>query len=410
MNECESSIPRLPFAALLLAAAVCLSSAATAQESWAVRCNGLPGNADRGMVEFCAGIAAMSGNNGESTQDPQAALQHYRNAADLGFAEAQATLGRIYERGFQDIAPDPAQAAQWYAKAAAQGHAGAELNLGNLYAKGAGVPKDPAKARQLIQAAADQGLAPAQTALAQLSGQSPAAAPGADLFQRAVALYNSGDHAGAATLVRQAAEAGNPTATYEMGYMFENGDGLALDSAQAAQWYLKAAQLGDAAGEAAVGQLYEAGNQVNENWDTAAQWYMRSAQQGNRMGEFRLGRAYHYGVGLPLDLGAAEQWYDKAAAQGDSQAAYFAKYIRDNHGFDRSSYSDEEQAIMAPYMMQPYMLHPPPFGRVFHNHEQRLDYFRAWAAAADAYGQCMVAHTNAPAGTTFTCPAPLPPN
>ena len=399
-----------PLARLLLAMALCLSGAAQAQESWALRCSALPANADPGMGEYCAGIAAMSGNNGESAQDPQAALQHYRRAADLGFAEAQATLGVLYERGWQEIAADPAQAVQWYAKAAAQGHAGAELNLGNMYAHGIGVPRDMAKARQLFQAAADQGFAPAQTALAKLDGPAPAAVPGTDLFQQAVALYNSGDHAGAAVLVRQAAEAGNPTATYEMGYMYENGDGLQQDAAQAARWYLKAAALGDAAGEAAVGQLYESGNQVAENWDTAARWYMRSAQHGNRMGEFRLGRAYHYGVGVPLDLGAAAQWYDKAAAQGDSQAAYFAKYIRDNHGFDRSSYSDEEQAIMAPYMMQPYMLHPPPFGRVFHNHGQRLDYFRAWAAAADAYGQCMTAHTNAPAGTTFTCPAPQPPN
>ena len=410
MNGRGSSIRTLSLASLLLAAALCLPGAVAAQESWAVRCNALPADAAPGMGEFCAGIAAMSGSNGESAQDPQAALQHYRRAADLGFAEAQATLGAIYERGWQDIASDPAQAAQWYAKAAEQGHAGAELNLGNLYARGEGVPKDLAKARLLMQAAADQGFAPAQTALAQLGGQGPAAMPGAALFQQAVALYNSGDHAGAAALVRQAAEAGNPTATYEMGYIYENGDGLQQDAGQAAQWYLKAADLGDAAGEAAVGQLYESGNQVAENWDTAVLWYMRSAQQGNRMGEFRLGRSYHYGVGVALDLGAAAQWYDKAAAQGDSQAAYFAKYIRDNHGFDRSSYSDEEQAIMAPYMMQPFMLHPPPIRRVFHNHGQRLDYFRAWAAAADAYGQCMTAHTNAPAGTTFTCPAPQPPN
>jgi TPR repeat protein len=397
-------------AGVLFAAALSLPGAAKAQESWAVRCNALPGNADPGMTEFCAGIAAFSGNNGETEQNPQAALQHYRRAAELGFAEAQATLGAIYERGWQGVSKDDGQAAQWYAKAAAQGHAGAELNLGNLYAEGRGVPQDAAKARQLIEAAADQGFAPAQTALAQLNGQGPAPMPGAELFQRAVALYNSGDHAGAAALVQQAAQAGNPTATYEMGYMFENGDGLAQDPAQAAQWYMKAAAMGDAAGEAAVGQLYESGNQVQENWDTASQWYLKSAQQGNRMGEFRLGRAYHYGVGLPLDLGAASDWYDKAAAQGDSQAAYFAKYIRDNHGFDRSSYSDEEQAIMAPYMMQPFMLHPPPVGRVFHNYGQRLDYYRAWAAAANAYGECMTAHATVQPGTTFTCPAPVPPN
>jgi len=410
MKDRRSFRRALSLSTLLLAAGIFVAGAAQAQESWAMRCNALPANADPGMAEFCAGIDAVSGNNGQSTQDPQAALQHYRRAAEVGFAEAQATLGAIYERGWQGLAPDPVLAAQWYTKAAAQGHAGAELNLGNLYAHGTGVPLDIAKARQLMQAAADQGLAPARTALAKLSGQAPAAPPGGELFQQAVALYNSGDHAGAAALVRQSAEAGNPTATYEMGYMLENGDGLQKDPAQAAQWYMKSAAMGDAAGEAAVGQLYETGNQVEENWDTAAQWYVKSAQQGNRIGEFRLGRAYHYGVGVPLDLCAAEQWYDKAAAQGDSQAAYFAKYINDNHGFDRSSYSDEEQAIMAPYMMQPYMLHPPPVGRVFHNSGQRMAYYRAWAAAADAYGQCMTAHATAQPGTTFTCPAPVPPN
>jgi TPR repeat protein len=208
----------------------------------------------------------------------------------------------------------------------------------------------------------------------------------------------------------QAAEAGNPTATYEMGYLYENGDGVAQDPVQAAQWYMKGAALGEASSEAAVGQLYEQGNQVAENWEQAAQWYAKSAQQGNRMGEFRLGRAYQYGVGVPLDLGAAEQWYDKAAAQGHSQAAFFAKYLRDNHGFDRSSYSDEEKAIMAPYEMQPFMLHPPPSGRVFRNSGERMAYFQGWAAAAAAYENCMTAHATAMAGTTFTCPAPVPPN
>jgi TPR repeat protein len=229
MNGRGSSIRALPVAGLLLAAALCLPGAARAQESWAVRCSALPSNPDPGMAEFCDGIAAFSGNNGQTEQDPQAALQHYRRAAELGFAEAQATLGAIYERGWQGVNQDDGQAAQWYAKAAAQGHAGAELNLGNLYAKGRGVPQDMAKARQLIQAAADQGFAPAQAALAQLNGRGPAAAPGEDIFQRAVALYKSGDHSGAAALIQQAAEAGNPTATYEMGYMFENGDGLAQD-------------------------------------------------------------------------------------------------------------------------------------------------------------------------------------
>ncbi len=234
--------------------------------------------------------------------------------------------------------------------------------------------------------------------------------PGAAIFQQAVARYRAGDRAGAAVLVRHAAEAGNPTATYEMGYLYENGDGVPKDPAQSAQWYMRGARMGNAASEAAVGQLYEYGNEVRANWDIAAQWYMKSAQQGYVMGEFRLARAYQYGVGIPININAARQWYDRAAAQGDSQSAFFAKYIRDNPGIDTTWYSAQEKALMAPYQMEPWMLRPPLTGRVFHSADQRLAYFRAWARNAAAYVACVSAHVNAPAGTAFRCPAPTPPN
>ena len=234
-------------------------------------------------------------------------------------------------------------------------------------------------------------------------------APGEAIYQQGVVRYRAGDHAGAAVLVRKAADAGNPTATYEMGYLYEFGDGVPKNPAQSAQWYERGARMGNAAAEAAVGQLYEDGNVVQENWDTAAQWYTKSAQQGYVMGEFRLGRAYQYGVGIPININAAELWYSRAAAQGDSQSAFFAKYIQDNPGVDTTWYSAQEKAIMAPYQMQPWMLRPPLTGRVFHNVNQRLAYFQAWARNAAAYSACVSAHVNAPSGTAYRCPAPALP-
>jgi len=55
------------------------------------------------------------------------------------------------------------------------------------------------------------------------------------------------------------------------------------------------------------------------------------------------------------------------------------------------------------------MLHPPPAGRVFHNTQERLNYFRAWANNAAAYEACLGKHANATPGTQYTCPAPVPP-
>ena len=350
----------------LVVALLVIGAAASAQQSEVQRCLSVSPRSDPAIAEYCQGIFAANATNGPQNQ--AAAFQHYLKAAQMGYAEAQAVVGVAYQQGWQ-VQPNADLAAQWYEKAAAQGHTGAELNLGEMYLKGNGVSRDAAKGRQLIAAAAAQGFAPAQRELALIDSGGPKPLAGADLWNQGVALYNSGDHTGAARLVLQAAQAGHPTATYEMGYLYENGD----------------------------------------DWIEAATWYQKSAAQNNASGQSRLGRAYEYGIGVPLDLDAAAGWYDKAAAQGDGKAAYFAKYIRDNHGFDRSSYSDEEQAIMAPYMMQPWMLHPPPIGRVFRNTQERLNYFRAWASNAAAYEACMARHATAMPGTQFTCPAPVPP-
>jgi TPR repeat protein len=398
----------LPLSARLMAllSLLLMANTAQAQQSEVQRCLSLPPGSNAAVAEYCQGIFAANGTRGPQNQ--AAAFQHYLKSAHMGYAEAQAVMGAAYQQGWQTQA-NPSVAAQWYEKAAAQRHAGAELNLGEMYLKGNGVAQDAAKGRQLITAAANQGFAPAQRELAQLDDGGPKPLPGADLWSQATARYNSGDHAGAARLVQQAAEAGHPTATYEMGYLYENGEGVTKNLGQAAQWYVKGAAMGDPASEAALGLFYEEGIQVPDDWVTAAQWYQKSAAQNNVSGQANLGRAYQYGVGVPLNLDMAVTWYDKAAAQGDGKSAYFAKYIRDNHGFDRSSYSNEEQAIMAPYMMQPWMLHPPPTGRVFHNTQERLNYFRAWASAAAANASCIAQHVNAFPGTTYTCPAPVPP-
>src|SRR5262249_11919780 len=149
-----------------------------------------------------------------------------------------------------------------------------------------------AKARQLFQAAANQGLAPARQALADLDAGGAKAPPGTDAWNAAVARYQGGDHAGAAKLVLEAAQAGHPTAIYEMGYFYENGDGVPKNLGEALRWYRTGAERGDAASEAALGQFYENGQGVPDDWVEAAKWYMKSAQQNNKMGAGRLGRAY----------------------------------------------------------------------------------------------------------------------
>ena len=385
---------------LLIAISLVVGISAPAHgQSMVQRCEAMvqSRSGDAGWSELCRGIFAANGTH--APQDQAAAFRHYQRAAELGNVEAQALLGAVYERGWAGVPLDLSRAVTWYQKAAQQGHAGAELNLGLLYEKGEGVPKDPARARSLIEAAAKQGLAPAQRKLEELQ-HGKKSVPGTELWEEGKKRYLAGDHAGAAQLILRAAQAGHLEARNQIGYMYEAGDGVTKNPVEAAEWYQAGAAQGHARCQFALGSLYEAGRGVKENWDEAARWYQRSAMQDDAYGMFSLGRAYQFGIGVPLDLNTAVTWYDKAAAKGHGQAAYFAKYLRDNHGVDGSSRTPEEQAMLGP-LVQRMVLTAPPLGHTFHGSAERVAYIRAvaqdeslrkaqmfWNMKKDEYDSC----------------------
>jgi uncharacterized protein len=75
-------------------------------------------------------------------------MQWYRKAADQGYANAQITIGVMYENG-QGVTQDNAEAIRWYRKAAEQGNPNAQYNLGVMYHSGQGVTQDYAEARAI---------------------------------------------------------------------------------------------------------------------------------------------------------------------------------------------------------------------------------------------------------------------
>jgi hypothetical protein len=75
----------------------------------------------------------------------KSALNVWLPAAEQGDADAQNSVGEIFERGLGGE-PNYEAAAIWYGKAAEQGHSSALLNLGTLYEQGRGVEKDRLKA------------------------------------------------------------------------------------------------------------------------------------------------------------------------------------------------------------------------------------------------------------------------
>jgi hypothetical protein len=84
--------------------------------------------------------------------DLKTALAVWLQSAEAGDAEAQTTVGEIYERGM-GTTPDYAAALKWYQKAADQGYARANVNLAALYEQGLGVEADKLKALNLYRLA-----------------------------------------------------------------------------------------------------------------------------------------------------------------------------------------------------------------------------------------------------------------
>ncbi|MDD0759736.1 tetratricopeptide repeat protein, partial [Shigella sonnei] len=63
----------------------------------------------------------------------------------------------------------------------------------------------------------------------------------------------------------QAAEQGNAAAQFNLGVMYENGQGVRQDYVQAVQWYRKASEQGDAQAQYNLGLMYYDGRGVRQD-------------------------------------------------------------------------------------------------------------------------------------------------
>ena len=92
-------------------------------------------------------------------------------------------------------------------------------------------------------------------------------------FEDGLTAYDQGKLDVAFKLWLPLAEQGHAAAQFNIAVMYENGSGVAQDSAQAARWYLEAAKQGDADAQYKIGMLYETGIGVAKDLAEARKWY-----------------------------------------------------------------------------------------------------------------------------------------
>ncbi len=81
-----------------------------------------------------------------------------------------------------------------------------------------------------------------------------------------------------------------------------------------------AAAQGDARAQYNLGVMYDKGQGVRQDYAEAVKWYRMAAEQGNANAQNNLGVMYHMAWGVPQDYVQAHLWYNLAAAQGTDQA------------------------------------------------------------------------------------------
>jgi TPR repeat protein len=179
-------------------------------------------------------------------------------------------------------------------------------------------------------------------------------------IERAIAAYDSGDHAAAQAaferlgqaglaaadhnlalmhlrgqvrphsdpvqarlLLERAAARGFVTAMFALGKLHEDaGFGAPRDLAQSHRWYLLAAEAGSADAQVAVGTAYYLGRGAPQDLSRAAYWYRQAAESGDVGAQYLLASMYETGYGLTRDLRLARYWYEAAAHNGDDVAPH----------------------------------------------------------------------------------------
>lgn len=232
--------------------------------------------------------------------DYPAAARWAQKAAGAGSSEGEAILAYI-----QMNAPPPLRdlesAHRLYARSAAggcaQGHLGYALSLASR-------PPHPDTNSLIVEhlkQAAEAGLPTALYLLGTFTEQ-------------------GSDEPAAVELYRRAAEQGHGTAQYRLGRALLDGRGVAQNRTEGESWLRQAALGGDAEAAAVLGELHARAGDRPPNYIEAAQWFRRAAEAGHAGAARALGSLHLTGAGVPQDESEAVRWFRTAAEAGDAAA------------------------------------------------------------------------------------------
>jgi len=114
---------------------------------------------------------------------------------------------------------------------------------------------------------------------------------------------------------------GNASDCFNVGLMYDLGDGVVQDKNEAFKWYAKAAKQGNANAQHNLGVKYDKGEGVAQDKKEALKWYTESSDQGHASSQFNLGVIYLKGEnGVQQNRDKAIELFKKSAQQNNKNA------------------------------------------------------------------------------------------
>lgn len=142
-------------------------------------------------------------------------------------------------------------------------------------------------------------------------------------YLQANQAYDDGDIYLAQRIWLGLAEQGHADAAFKVGMLYDRGETVTHDPAQAAMWYIRAAKAGNVYAQHNLGVAYANGDGVEVNIGKAVEWWIKAAEHGNVDSQYNLGIVYAMGTqGYARDTSKAAQWWRRAAQKGDAMAQY----------------------------------------------------------------------------------------
>ena len=148
------------------------------------------------------------------------------------------------------------------------------------------------------------------------------------------------------TEIRRQAEQGNVSAQSYLGFMYETGEGVPQNGAEAVKWYRLAADQGDAVAQINLGLMYANGRGVLEDAPEAVKWLRLAADQGVAAAQFNLGVMYANGGGLPEDYVLGYAWLNLAATQGSETAREYKDDLQERMTAGQIAQAEEMSATL----------------------------------------------------------------